>query len=52
MEDSMEVPQKTKKNYQMIQKFQSWVYIQRKQNTNLKRYMHPNIHSSIYNNLQ
>ena len=36
-----------KKNSQMIQQFLSWVYIQRKQNTNLKRYMHPNIHSSI-----
>ena len=52
-EDSMEVPQKTKKkNYQMIQQFCSWVYIQRKQNTNLKRYMHPNIHSSIIYNYQ
>ena len=32
----------------MIQQFHSWVYIQRKRkHTNLKRYMHPNVHSSI-----
>ena len=35
----------------MMQQFHSWVYIpppqKQPQNTNLKRYMHPNVHSSI-----
>ena len=31
----------------MIRQSHSWVYIQKKQNSNLKRYMHPNVHSSI-----
>ena len=34
----------------MIQQFHSWVYIQKNENTNLKRHMHPNVHNStIYN---
>ena len=34
----------------MTQQFHSWVYIQKNKNTNLKRYMQPNVHSStIYN---
>ena len=34
-----------------MQKFHSWVYIQKNpQNTNLKRYMHPNIHRRIIYN--
>ena len=30
----------------MIQQSHSWQYIQKNENTNLKRYMHPNVHSS------
>ena len=30
----------------MTQQFLSWVYIQKNKNTNLKRYMHPDVHSS------
>ena len=45
-ENSKEVLQKTgTRTYHMIQQFHSWIYIQ-KENTNLKRYMHPNAHSS------
>ena len=34
----------------MIQQFHSWAYIWKKENTNSKRYMHRNIHTStIYN---
>ena len=41
-------PEKTKNSYYMIKQSQSWAYILRKHN--LKRYMHPNVHSStIYN---
>ena len=39
----------------MIQQFYSWVYIWKKnknKNTNLKRYMHPNVPSSIIYNYQ
>ena len=37
----------------MIQQFHSWVYIHEKnKNTNLKRYMHPSVHSSIKYNCQ
>ena len=32
--------------------FNSWVYIQKKWNINLKRYMHPNIYSNIISNSQ
>ena len=35
----------------MTQKVHSWVFIKNK-NTNLKRYMHPDIHSSIIYNSQ
>ena len=34
----------------MIQQFYSWV--EKNKNSNLKRYMHPNIHSSIIYNSQ
>ena len=34
----------------MIQQPHSWVYMQR--NTNLKRYMHSNVHNSIIYNKQ
>ena len=35
------------------QQFHSWVYIRRKnENTNLKRYIHPSVHSSIIYNYQ
>ena len=34
----------------MIQQSHSWAYIQKDENSNLKRYMHPSVHSStIYN---
>ena len=34
----------------MFQQFYSWVYTEKKWNTNSKRYMHPNVHSNtIYN---
>ena len=47
MKNSMEVPQKTK-NRTTIQSSNSTPgYISRKnENTNSKRYMHPNVHSS------
>ena len=32
----------------MTQQFHSWVYIPEKKNTYLKRYVHPNVHSSIF----
>ena len=56
MENSMEVSQKTKKlNYHMTQQFHTWVFIKKKKtqkNTNLKRYMYPNVHSNIIYNCQ
>ena len=34
----------------MIQQFHAWVFSKENKNTNLKRYMHPNVHSgTIYN---
>ena len=37
----------------MIQGFHSWVHIQKKnKNMTLKRYVHPNVHSSIIYNSQ
>ena len=36
----------------MIQQSHSWVYIQRKQNSNLKRYIYPNVHSSTVDRSQ
>ena len=38
----------------MTQQFHTWVYIQKNKNknTNSKRYMHPNIQSSIIYNCQ
>ena len=34
----------------MIQRFHSWAYIMKDENYSLKRYIHPDIHSStIYN---
>ena len=55
-EDSMEVSQKTgNRTYHMTQQFHSWIYIQKKknkENTNLKRYMHPNAHSNPTSNSQ
>lgn len=48
IDNSMEDPQKNKKqNYHMVQQFHFWKYIQRKQNTNSKRYLHLYAHSSI-----
>ena len=48
MENSLESSQKW--NYHMIQQFYSWIYIWKKENTNSKKYKHPNVHSStIYN---
>ena len=39
-----------KQSYLMIQQFHFWVYIWEKENSNLKRYTHFNVHSStIYN---
>ena len=33
----------------MIQQLHSWAYIRKRQNSDLKRYMHPNVHcSTIY----
>ena len=31
----------------MIQEFHPWVYIKENENTNSKRLMHPNVHTSI-----
>ena len=31
----------------MLQKFHSWLYIHKNKNSNPKRYMHPNIQSSV-----
>ena len=31
----------------MSQQLYSWVYIQKKENINLKRHMHPNVHSTL-----
>ena len=36
----------------MAQQLHSWVYIQERQNTNLKRCMHPSVHRSIIYNSQ
>ena len=37
----------------MIKQFHSWVYIwEKKENTNSKRYLHPNIHSITIGNSQ
>ena len=36
----------------MIQQFQSWHISRKDENSNLKRYMHPNVHSSIIYNSQ
>ena len=49
MENSMEVSQKTKN---MIQQFHFWVYIQKKQITNSKRYVFPIVHNNIIYNCQ
>ena len=51
MENSMEAPQKTKKRATIWSSNSTPGYISGKnENSNLKRYMHPNIHSStIYN---
>ena len=36
----------------MIQQFYFWLFSQKEKNTNLKKYIHSNIHwSTIYNNL-
>ena len=31
----------------MFQQFPSWVYISKNTNTNMKRYMHPNVHTAL-----
>ena len=36
----------------MNQQFHSWVYIKKTKNINSKRYMYPNVHSSIIYNSQ
>ena len=36
----------------MMQQFRSWVYPWTNENTNSKRYMQPNVHSSILSNSQ
>ena len=43
-----------KQNYLMIQQFHSWIYIQRKLKTNLKKKknMHANVHNKIIYNTQ
>lgn len=45
-------PQKIKNRNTMIQLFYSWVFIKRKQNTNLKRYTHLFVRCSILSNKQ
>ena len=40
------------KNYNVIQKFLSWVYIPKNENTNLKRFMNPNVRGNIIYNSQ
>ena len=47
MENSMEVPLKTKESYLMIQQSHSWDYISGK-NSNWKIYMYPNAHRSTF----
>ena len=39
-----------KQNYHTIQQFHFWIFFQGKQNSNLKRYMHPYVHCSIIHN--
>ena len=36
----------------MIQQSHSWVYIQKKEKSNSKRYMHPSVHGSTVDNSQ
>ena len=45
-------PKKLKIELPCDQKFYSWVYIWKEKRTNLKRYIHPNVHSSIVYNSQ
>ena len=53
MENSMEVPQKTKNRTAIWSSNSTPGYISEENgNTNLKRYMHPNVHSSIIYNSQ
>ena len=47
MENSMEVFSKTKNRTDVIQQSH---YLEKNETTNLKRYTHPNIHSSIIYN--
>ena len=47
MENSMEVCSKTKNRTNMIQQSH---YLEKNKTTDLKRYTHPNIHSSIIYN--
>ena len=41
-----------KQSYLMVQQFHFWVYIWEKENSNLKRYPHFNVHSSTIHNSQ
>ena len=50
VENSKEITKKIKIFYSMIQQFHSWCIP--KQNTNSKRQMHCNVHSSIIYNCQ
>ena len=50
MENTMEISQKTEKNYYMIQQNSTPGYISKEnENTNSKRYTHPNVLTIIYN---
>ena len=42
------VKEPEKESYHMIQQSHSWVYTSG-ENSNLKRYIHPNVHSIVYN---
>ena len=53
MENSMKVPQKTKNRTTTESSNSTLGYISGKsENANLKRYMHPNVHSSTTYNIQ
>ena len=53
MENSMEIPQKTKTRTIKWSRNSTPGYIAKEnKNTNSKRYMHPNVHSSIIYNSQ
>ena len=51
-ENNIEVPKNLKIELPYDPVIHSWVYIWKKENTNLNRYMHPNMHFSIIYNSQ